>query len=138
MTNDENRKRTAVSVPPIVAVVDDDESMRDALEALIDSLGYRARTFASADDYLRSKGEVDVGCMILDVQMPGTNGLDLQTQLVEANAAPPIIFVTSYGDDNVRRRAMRGGALYVLEKPVQDRVIIRCLEEALASHQGDA
>nr|WP_256461718.1 response regulator [Acuticoccus sp. I52.16.1] len=120
-----------MSVPPLVAIVDDDPSMRDALEDLVGSLGYRALKFGSADDYLASPDRSGVRCMILDVQMPGMNGLDLQTHLVEARTAPPIIFVTSYGDDTVRRRAIRGGALCVLEKPVQETAIIGCLEAAL-------
>lgn len=106
--------------------------MRDALEALVESLGLRALTFASASDYLSSAERPSVDCVILDVQMPGMNGLDLQSRLVEAGDAPPIIFVTSYGSDAVRNRALRGGAMCVLEKPVQDRVIIGCIETALA------
>lgn len=105
--------------------------MREALEDLIGSLDYRAATFASADDFLSSPDRAQVDCLILDVQMPGMNGLDLQTRLVETHSAPPIIFVTSFGDDTVRRRATRSGALCVLEKPVQDRVIIGWIEAAL-------
>ncbi len=105
--------------------------MREALEDLVGSLGYNALMFGSADDYLASPDRADVRCMILDVQMPGMNGLDLQSHLVEENKAPPIIFVTSYGDDTVRRRAMRSGAVCVLEKPVQETAIIGCLKTAL-------
>lgn len=105
--------------------------MREALEDLVGSLGYRALMFGSADEYLASPEHSGVRCMILDVQMPGMNGLDLQTHLVEANKAPPIIFVTSYGDETVRRRALRSGAVCVLEKPVQETAIIGCLEAAL-------
>ena len=120
-----------VSVPPLVAIVDDDPSMREALEDLVGSLGYRALTFGSADDYLASPEREGVRCMILDVQMPGMNGLDLQSHLVETNGAPPIIFVTSYGDDTVRGRATRNGAVAVLEKPVQESAIIGALDTAL-------
>ena len=120
-----------VSVPPLIAIVDDDRSMREALEDLVGSLGYRALMFGSAEDYLACPDRAGVRCMILDVQMPGMNGLDLQTHLVEEDRAPPIIFVTSYGDETVRRRAMRGGAVCVLEKPVQENAIIGCLEEVL-------
>lgn len=105
--------------------------MREALEDLVGSLGYRALLFASAEDYLASSDRGAIQCMILDVQMAGMNGLDLQTHLVEENRAPPIIFVTSYGDDTVRRRAIRSGAVCVLEKPVQENAIIGCLEAAL-------
>lgn len=119
-----------MSEPPRIAIVDDDEAMRDALEALVQSLGYAAATFSSADAFLASPAAFD--CILLDVQMPGMNGLDLQDRLVAAGSTVPVIFVTSYGDANVRRRARRGGAFCVLEKPVQDHVIIRCLGAALA------
>ena len=104
--------------------------MRDALEALLQSLGYNAVAFASADAFLASDGPFD--CIVLDVQMPGMNGLDLNEQLMARGSRVPVIFVTSYGDATVRRRAKRGKAFCVLEKPVQERVIIDCLAAALA------
>lgn len=105
--------------------------MREALEDLVGSLGYRALTFGSAEDYLASPDRADVRCILLDVQMPGMNGLALQACLSEEDTPPPIIFVTSYGDETVRRHAMRGGAVCVLEKPVQEAAIIDCLAQAL-------
>ena len=120
-----------MSAPPLVAIVDDDASMREALRDLVGSLGYRAAAFATADDYLVASDLGGLACLILDVQMPGMNGLDLQRRLACEKSAPPIIFVTSFGDEQIRRRALRGGALCVLEKPVQDRTIIACLEAAL-------
>ena len=126
-----------VSVSPLVAIVDDDVSMREALEDLIGSLGYRALMFGSAHDYLASPERSQVACMILDVQMPGMTGLDLQTHLVEHKTAPPIIFVTSFGDDTVRRRAMRSGAVCVLEKPVQEDEIIGCIDKVLRRGVGE-
>ena len=110
--------------------------MREALEDLVGSLGYRARVFGSAEDYLASPDRADVQCVILDVQMPGMNGLALQARLVDENEAPPIIFVTSYGDETVRRHAMRGGAVCVLEKPVRETEIIDCLSHALGGAGG--
>lgn len=127
--------RGSVTLSSQVAIVDDDESIRDALEELLKSLGYGVRSFASADEFLDHARPTQYDCIILDVQMPGMTGLELQARLVQAGVSIPIIFVTSFGDTGVKRRALRAGAHCVLEKPVQETTILGCLETALA---GDA
>src|SRR5580704_341930 len=95
----------------LIAIVDDDEPVRDATKSLVRSLGYHASTFASAHDFLKSDQVNDTSCLITDVQMPGLSGLDLQDRLVARGHCIPIIFMTGYPDDNVRARAMKAGAV---------------------------
>ncbi len=115
-----------------IAVVDDDLAIREALNGLLGSLGYRCRLYASAEDYLACRERRDIGCVILDVCMPGLSGLELQELLSREGEAPPILFMTSYVDDTTRRRALAGGARGFFGKPVDDEALIRCLEETLA------
>ena len=95
----------------LIAVVDDDESMRDAIQSLVRSLGHNVSTFASANEYLKSEQVHDTSCIITDVQMPGLNGLDLQDHLIAGGHCIPIIFMTGYPYDSVRARAMKAGRL---------------------------
>ena len=95
----------------LIAIVDDDESVRNATKALVRSLGYHASTFASADEFLKSEQVHDTSCLITDVQMPGLSGIDLQNRLVARGHGIPIIFMTAYPDDKVRARAMKAGAV---------------------------
>jgi FixJ family two-component response regulator len=116
-----------------VFLVDDDDSVRKALARLIKSGGYAVQTFASARGFLDS-GDYNRGpaCLVLDVRMPGLNGLDLQRELQAVNATLPIIFVTGYGDIPTTVRAMKAGAVDFLPKPVKDAVLLRAIEQALA------
>jgi FixJ family two-component response regulator len=117
-------------VTSTIAIVEDDDIMREALHGLILSFGYEPLTFASAEDYAASACSVD--CLILDVRLPGIGGLQLHRHLRDAGHAPPVIFLTSYGDDDTRARALSGGALFVLSKPADDETILACIDAALA------
>ena len=116
-----------------VCVVDDDESVRLSIGALVRSLGYAAHGFNSAEAFLNSAEAAAADCLITDVQMPGLTGIDLQKALVERGAAPPIIFITAFPQDRIRRQAMAAGALNFLSKPCDDDLLVRTIEEAVAS-----
>ncbi|HEY0723650.1 MAG TPA: response regulator transcription factor, partial [Pyrinomonadaceae bacterium] len=104
----------------IVFVIDDDESIREALKSLIRSVGLSVETFASAQEFLQSKRPDVPACLILDVRMPGLSGLDLQRDLSETNIHIPIIFITGHGDIPMSVRAMKAGAVEFLTKPFRD------------------
>jgi FixJ family two-component response regulator len=115
----------------LIAIVDDEEPVRDATKSLVRSLGYHASTFGSADDFLKSEQVHDTSCLITDVQMPGLSGVDLQDRLIARGHCIPIIFMTGYPDDNVRARAMKAGAVCFLNKPLREDHFIGCIEKAL-------
>ena len=115
----------------LIAIVDDDEAVRNATKALVRSLGYHASTFASADEFLKSAQVHDTSCLITDVQMPGLSGIDLQHRLVAGGHGIPIIFMTAYPDDKLRARAMKAGAVGFLNKPFSEDHFIGCIERAL-------
>jgi FixJ family two-component response regulator len=115
----------------LIAIVDDDESMRDAIESLVQSLGHNVSTFASANEYLKSEQVHDTSCIITDVQMPGLNGLDLQDHLIARGDRIPVIFITGHPDDGVRARALKAGAVGFLSKPFSEDHFIGCIEKAL-------
>ena len=115
-----------------VAIVDDDELMRGALQGLLRSAGFEARTFASAEEFLESGEPLRFGCLIADIRMPGMSGLDLQTALKADGIAPPIIFITAHGDERMRMQALRSGAVEFLAKPFDDEVLLETVRAALA------
>jgi FixJ family two-component response regulator len=116
---------------PIIAVVDDDDAVREATGSLVRSLGYNASTFASADEYLKSEEIRNTSCLITDVRMPGLSGLDLQNRLIARGHRFPIIFVTGHPDDIARTRAMNAGAAAFLGKPINYDRLVSYLETAL-------
>jgi FixJ family two-component response regulator len=120
----------------LIAVVDDDEAIREATESLIRSVGFRVVVFPSAEDFLRSSHLQDTACLIVDVRMPGMSGLELQRQLAAANYSTPIIFITAHGDEEARARALRAGAVAFLDKPFSDEVLLRAVQAALPSLGG--
>ena len=120
----------------LIAVVDDDEAIREATESLIRSVGFRAAVFASAEDFLRSSQLQDIACVIVDVRMPGMSGLELQRQLATAHYAIPIIFITAHGDAEARAQALRAGAVDFLDKPFSDEVLLQAVQAALQSSCG--
>jgi FixJ family two-component response regulator len=124
-------KRRAAMKTPVIAIVDDEQSMRDATKSLVRSLGYHASTFCSADDFLKSEQVHDTSCLITDVQMPGLSGLDLQDRLIAGGHRIPIIFMTGYPNDSVRAHAMKAGAVCFLNKPFSEDHFIGCIEKAL-------
>lgn len=119
---------------PVIAIVDDDECVRVSLASLLRSLGYEVRAYGSGNEFLQEAGE-DPACMIADIQMPLMTGDELQARLLASGRAFPIIFMTAFPTEPVRRRVMAAGAHCYLSKPSDGDEIIRCLEQALA---GDA
>lgn len=117
---------------PIVFVVDDDASVREAIRSLIMSVGLRVEAFETAQDFLRSK-RLDVpGCVVLDVRLPGLSGLDLQRELATHAVKLPIIFITGHGDIPMSVRAMKAGAVEFLTKPFRDQDLLDAIQQALA------
>jgi FixJ family two-component response regulator len=115
----------------VISIVDDDDSVRDATKYLVNSLGYTTATFASAEEFLRSERVHGTLCLITDVQMPGLNGLELQSRLVEDGHCIPVIFITAFPEEGIRTRALAAGACGFLKKPFDDQSLIRCLDAAL-------
>lgn len=120
----------------LISVVDDDESVRRSTTRLIESFGLRAEAFESAERFLESKQLHDTSCLIVDVQMPGMNGLQLQRQLADANCRIPVIFITAYDDKESRRRAMQAGAIAFLGKPFSDEQLLQTICSALCLEKG--
>src|SRR6266446_10772538 len=123
--------RTSLPEKPIVFVIDDDVSVREALEPLICSAGWGVETFGSGQDFLR-RAKVDAPkCLVLDVELPDLNGLDLQRHLTE-DKSMPIIFITGHGDIPMTVQAMKAGALEFLTKPFRDQDLLDAIQQALA------
>jgi DNA-binding NtrC family response regulator len=116
---------------PFVFVVDDDASMRDSLSDLLGSAGLNVQTFASAREFLASPRPDGVSCLVLDVQLPGFSGLDLQQELAKLDAPIPIIFITGYGDVPTSVRAIKAGAIEFLTKPFRDEELLNAVEQAI-------
>ena len=119
-------------VPAVVFVVDDDRSMRESLQMLLRSVNLHAQAFASPQEFLAVPRPDAPGCLILDVRMPGSSGLDLQQQLVDAHIEMPIIFLSGHADVRVSVRAMKAGAVEFLTKPVGDQELLDAVHQALA------
>jgi len=115
----------------LISVIDDDESVRRTTTRLIESFGFRAEAFESAESFLGSGHLDDASCLIVDIQMPGMNGLQLQSQLAAAGYSIPIIFITAYDDKESRRRALQAGAIAFLGKPFSDEQLLQGIRLAL-------
>jgi FixJ family two-component response regulator len=128
--------------PPIVFVVDDDTSIRDALKSLIRSVGLRVELFRSPREFLSWKRPDAPCCLVLDVRLPGESGLDLQRELAEANIHIPVVFITGHGDIPMSVRAMKAGAVEFLTKPFRDQDLLDAIQIGLerdsARRQRDA
>jgi FixJ family two-component response regulator len=120
----------------IVMIVDDDESVRKAARRLIKSYGFPVETFASADDFLASGRLSETACLVLDVQMPGVNGLELQSRLVARGHQVPIIFITAFTDENARAQALNAGALGYLVKPFEEADLLNAINLALQRQEN--
>ncbi len=119
----------------LISIIDNDEGMRLAMTGLVRSIGYAARGFKSAEEFLQSPELSETSCIISDVQMPGISGLDLQDKLADQNIATPIIFMSALqADAHTQQRALQAGAVCFLKKPFDDRVLIKCLEKALSQN----
>jgi FixJ family two-component response regulator len=119
---------------PVISIVDDDESVREATQSLVRSLGYRAVTFRSAKEFLNSSHLVTTACVITDVQMPGLSGPDLQDRLIAEGRRMPMIFVTAFLDEGLQARVLKRGAFGYLPKPFNEDRFIECLDAALAAN----
>jgi FixJ family two-component response regulator len=117
---------------PIVFVVDDDASVRDAVKRLISSVGLRVETFGSTRDFLNAKRPEAPACLVLDVRLPDASGLELQRDLTEANVQIPIIFITGHADVPMSVRAMKAGAVEFLTKPFRGQELLDAIQEAIA------
>ncbi len=120
-----------VDAKPVVFVIDDDASMRDALSALCRSIGLKVQTFASAMEFMKSELPNAPSCLVLDVRLPGPSGLDFQSDLANANVHIPIIFITGHGDIPMTVRAMKAGAVEFLTKPFRDQDLLDAVKIAL-------
>jgi FixJ family two-component response regulator len=120
-----------MSAAPLISIVDDDDSLRNSLNNLLRSLGFRVEGFASAEEFLNSNHLHHTDCLILDVRMPGMSGLDLQGHLISANSRLPIVFITSHGDEEARARALEAGAVAFLYKPCREETLVEAIDAAL-------
>jgi FixJ family two-component response regulator len=119
--------------PKMVAVVEDDESYRVALQRLLKSAGLSVLAFASAEDFLDSGQQRETACLIADIRMPGMSGLDLQARLNTEQCPIPIIFISAHGDEQMRLQAMRGGAVKFLGKPFDSAILLKSVRVALGN-----
>jgi len=122
-----------VSSAAMISVIDDDESVRFAVENLVSSVGHEVRTFASAESFLASEAAMRTTCLISDVQMPGMQGLELQELLLSKGCNLPIIFITAFPDSAIRQRALSAGAVGFLGKPFEPDELIGILEQVIAA-----
>ncbi len=114
-----------------VAIVDDDELMRNALQGMLKSVGLQSQAFASAEEFLKSGQQHETACLIADIRMPGMSGLELQAQLNAEHCRIPTIFITAHGDTKMRMQALRAGAVEFLAKPFDDDVLLESVRAAL-------
>ncbi len=123
-----------MSETALISIVDDDESMREAIQSLLRSVGFRAKTFASGEQFLQSDQIENTACLILDVRMPGMSGLDLQRRLMATECRIPIVFVTAHGEEEARSRALQEGAVDFLLKPFSEEALLNAIQAALHAH----
>ena len=124
--------------PPVISIIDDDASVRTATNNLLRSHGYTVRTFASAEEFLRSTHLNDTSCVIADVQMPVMSGVELLTLMRTQGHRVPFIFITAFPDESVRARVLKAGGICFLAKPFAGPTLINCLANALEGHRGGA
>jgi FixJ family two-component response regulator len=129
-SNSKNRRGDPKQVVALIGVVDDDESVRDALSSLVRSAGYLCAVFPSAEVFLDS-GPPEADCLVLDIRMPGLSGFELHRRLHEMNRRMPVIFVTGQADDDLRARALDQGATALLAKPFNDDALLEAIESAM-------
>jgi len=120
-----------LSHQPLISIIDDDRSVREATNGLVRSLGYATAVFASAEEYLQSDHVPGTSCVITDLHMPGLSGTDLQSRLIAEGREIPVIIVTAYSDETTRAQALDAGAIAFLSKPFSEECLIECLDKAL-------
>jgi FixJ family two-component response regulator len=131
------KSKSGMAVGPLLSIVDDDASMRNSMRRLIRSFGIRAEAFASGREFLGSGLVEDTVCLILDVRMPGMDGLELQTLLADNHHRIPVVFVSAYADAEEQRRAMQAGALDFLRKPVRQEALMSAIQVVLRRNPQD-
>ena len=129
-------KDTMTKASPVVFVVDDDESVRKSLRRLIRSMGFGVVTFASAEDFLAYEPTASLGCIVLDIRMPGISGVELQKRIAGTHRDLPVVVITGHGDDETKRQALSAGAVAFLYKPFDDHALLEAIERALAIGEG--
>jgi FixJ family two-component response regulator len=120
----------------LIAIVDDDESIREAVTSLLKSVGFRAEAFTSAHEFSNSDERHRTACLILDVRMPGMSGLELQSQLAAANCRIPIIFISAHDHEEAQARAFEAGAIDFLHKPFSEEALLNGVRSALGHFSG--
>jgi FixJ family two-component response regulator len=128
----ESREEARMSAQLVVSVVDDDDSVRESLPPLLEALGFAARAFASAEEFLGSDAISETSCLILDITMPGMSGMELYSELKLRGCNTPVIFITARGDEPLRRALLKEGAVECLDKPFNDTDLQQALNKALA------
>jgi FixJ family two-component response regulator len=123
---------------PLISVVDDDDSVRESVRGLLRSARFGVEAFASAEEFLNSQRAAETDCLILDVRMPGMNGLELQQRLAGSHPEVPIIFITSHADEELRSRALRGGAVDYLLKPFCEEALLNAVQTALDRNDAES
>jgi FixJ family two-component response regulator len=122
---------TEHATPPRISIVDDDASIREALKSLMRSVRFDVEAFASAEEFLASERSGNTSCLILDVYLPGMNGFELQSRLNTERPGIPIIFITAHADEVSRQRALKGGAIDLLGKPVRREALFKAIRSAI-------
>ncbi len=130
------RRPSRLNKTPLISIVDDDSVVRGAIESLVTSLGFLACTFPSAEAFLQSRLVAETSCLISDIQMPDTSGVELLDRLADLGLSVPTIFITAYPDDAVRARVLDAGAVCFLHKPFEGQSLIQCIYNALNSRGG--
>ena len=118
-------------MPASIAIIDDDEDVRESTRQLLRSRGYSTLAFASAEDFLKSDEVIQVVCVVTDMRMPGMNGVALQARLIDQGNSVPVIFVTAFPEQNLKEQVLAAGARGFLVKPYQEASLIDCIEAAL-------
>ena len=121
-----------LSKTPLISVVDDDDSVRESLRGLLRSVRFGVEVFASAEEFLSADRAHQTDCLILDVRMPGMGGLELQRRLAASHPEVPVIFITAHGDEELRSRALRSGAVDYLLKPFSEESLLQAVQTALS------
>ena len=130
------RRTSRLNKTPLISIVDDDTVVRGAIESLVTSLGFLACTFPSAEAFLQSRLVAETSCLISDIQMPDTSGVELLDRLADLGLSVPTIFITAYPDDAVRARVLEAGAVCFLHKPFDEQSLIQCVDNALNRRSG--
>ena len=121
---------------PVVFVIDDDAAVRDVIKGLLLSVGHMAESFASAEEFLAQRDPQTPGCLVLDVRLPGTSGLELQKRLLAQKDRIPVIFISGYGDVPMAVQVMKAGAVDFLQKPFREQELLECVQAALRRDQA--